>query len=199
MTQVDLAAVQAHAPFDWLPDSGFLFAFVDLDGYGFADQMQVFLHQGPAGEPRPPVAHGLRFPERRLAFERYASIPSLDWLGVDLAEIDLSDDDLDELAGLPDEPFGREIQHRIGGYPSEIQGTQMGVACELIRRGLPEDAEVTPAISRGAKAWRLLLQIDSDPALKMTWGDGGRLYVFIREQDARSGDFSRTVTLSQSH
>jgi len=202
LAQIDLAAFQPHAPLDWLPDAGLLYAFVDLEGHGFADQVQARFHTGPPGEPRLPPARGLQFPERRVAFERYTSLPSLDWLGVDLTESDLSEGELDELADLPDEPFGDETRHRIGGYPSEIQDERMAVACELMRRGLPpaqEGTEITPAILRASKAWRLLLQVDSDPALKMNWGGGGRLYLFVRERDAKAGDFSRTITLSQSH
>lgn len=201
LAQIDLSALRSHAALDWLPGAGQLFAFVDLDGHGFADQVQVLFHDGPSGELRPPPARTPRFPERRVAFEAYTSLPSLDWLGVDLAESDLSEGELDELAELPGKPFGDEIQHRIGGYPSEIQDEQMAVACELIRRGLPpahEGTQITPAILRASKAWRLLLQIDSDPALKMDWADGGRLYVFVREQDAKDSDFSATITLSQS-
>lgn len=201
--QIDLAAFQPHAPLGWLPHTGLLYVFVDLGGYGFADQLQARFHAGPPGEPCPPPAGGGQgFPERRVAFERYISLPSLDWLGVDLTEADLSESELDELSELPNEPFGGEIQHRIGGYPSEIQDDQMAVACELMRRALPpahEGTEITPAIRRASRAWRLLLQVDSDPALKMNWGDGGRLYIFIREQDAKACDFSRTITLSQSH
>lgn len=202
LAQVDLGAFQPHSQLNWLPEVGQLFLFADLEGYGFADQMQVRFHAGSPGRPRLPPARGLRFPERRVAFEQYTSVPSLDWLGVDLAEVDLDEDELDEVSALPDAPFGDEIQHRFGGYPSEIQGGQMAVECELIRRGLPsehEGTEITPAILRASKAWRLLLQIDSDPALKMSWGDGGRLYVFVREQDAKAGDFSRTITLSQNY
>lgn len=137
-----------------------------------------------------------------MAFETYTSLPSLDWLGVDLADADLAEQELDELADTPDKPFGNELQHRIGGYPSEIQNERMAISCELMRRGLPaehEGTEVTPAIERASKQWRLLMQIDSDPALKMNWGDGGRLYVFIREKDALKGDFSQTVTISQTY
>ena len=95
-----------------------------------------------------------------------------------------------------------DVQHRIGGYPNEIQTECMWLACEHLARNLPEPqwrAEIPPALERAAKAWRLLLQIDSDPGLKMNFGDGGRLYVFIREQDARRADFSQTVSLWQTY
>lgn len=200
LAQIDLQAFRDHVALEWLPGQGRLFFFVDLNGYGFADQVQVLQGGGPGSASGVPTGVG-SFPERPIAFEQYLSRPSLDWMGVDLSEIDVTDDELDELSNLPDEPFGDEIQHRIGGYPSEVQGGQMAVECELIRRGLPGDGatEITPAILRASKSWRLLLQIDSDPALKMNWGDGGRLYVFVREQDAKAGDFCRTITLSQTH
>ena len=77
----------------------------------------------------------------------------------------------------------------------------MRLECEYLARGLDYDpeGEVEPAIERASKSWRLLLQIHSDPALKMSWGDGGMLYVFVRAQHARAGDFSKTVTISQTY
>ena len=47
--------------------------------------------------------------------------------------------------------------------------------------------------------WRLLLQVDTDADLKTKWGDGGRLYYWIREADARAGDFSKIQMVGQSH
>lgn len=208
LAQIDLASAQDFDPPKWLPATGRLYAFVDETRYGFADLVRILGTDLPAGPPVTPPT-GVRnredrrlaasFPERRITFENRTSVPSLDWLGVDLTEADLSEEELDELV---DAPLDGEIQHRIGGYPSEIQDERMAISCELMRRGLPpeyEGTEITPAIERASKQWRMLLQIDSDPALKMNWGDAGRLYVFIREKDALAGDFSRTVTISQSY
>jgi len=99
-------------------------------------------------------------------------------------------------------PPSDDVQHRVGGYPNEIQDAQMALICEHAFRGLPDPVyqlDVTPELERAADEWRLLIQIDSDPALKMNWGDGGRLYTFIRKTDARAGDFTKTVAIWQSY
>jgi len=203
VAQIELSILRDRGGPEWLPRDGRLYAFVDETRYGFVDVVRIVHSVEPAGQARAaPAGAPKPFSERRVEFESYESVPSLEWLGVDLSEVDISPGELDELAGAPDEPFGHEIQHRIGGYPSEIQDERMAISCELMRRGLPSEhdgTEIMPAIERAARQWRLLLQIDSDHALKMNWGDGGRLYVFIRERDALAGDFSRTVTLAQSY
>lgn len=203
LAQVDFTDARAAGGPDWLPEDGKIYAFYDDRRLGFSDLVQIVYSREPpeiGASPPAGVPAKLRFPERRVEFLRLRSIPSLDWLGIDVGELD-DDVDLDELADLPNEAFGDELQHRIGGYPSEIQDEQMALSCERLRRGLdPHDGEEpTPALLRASKAWRLLLQIDSDPALKMNWGDSGMLYTFVREQDARAGDFSKTVTLFQCY
>jgi uncharacterized protein YwqG len=202
--QLDLAEVRNSGGPDWLPATGALYAFNDDQRYGFPDHVRIqFSADGERATGAYPsdLSPRLRYSERRVGFLPFRSIPSLDWLGIDLAEIDVDEEELDQLAEAPDEPFGDEIQHRIGGYPSEIQSSRMALECEHFARGLPGPVwseEVLPAIERASKQWRLLLQIDSDPTLGMRWGDTGRLYVFIREKHARAGDFSKTVALSQT-
>ncbi|HEY3696827.1 YwqG family protein [Phenylobacterium sp.] len=204
LAQIDLAEAAASRGLDWLPEAGRLYAFYDDQRLGFGDTVQILHSPDPPGPPRAPpagLAAKMRFPDRRVGFLPLSSMPSLDWLGMDVVELDIGDQALDALADLSNEPFGDELQHRIGGYPGEIQGTNMRLACEHLARGLKYDpqAEVPPAIERASKSWRLLLQIDSDPALRMNWGDGGRLYIFVRAQHARAGDFSKTVTLTETY
>jgi uncharacterized protein YwqG len=205
LVQLDLMEVHRAGGPDWLPTEGRLYAFYDPMKAGESDQVSIAFSDGLAGAPSTPpstLPDKLRFPQRRVGFLPFTSTPSLDWLGLDVSDLDVSESELDQLANMPDEPFGDELQHRIGGYPSEIQEAQMALECEHLARGLPEPVwgeDIPPAIKRASKEWRLLLQIDSDPALKMNFGDGGRLYVFIRERHARVGDFSKTVTLWQTY
>lgn len=202
VAQLDLAEVRAAGGPDWLPETGALWVFNDDQRYGFADHVRVLFSPDEERAPLPPppeLKQRHRFGERRVGFLSMTSLPSLDWLGVDPAEANLSDEELDELADAPDVEFGDELQHRIGGYPSEIQDSRMAVECEHLARGLPNDAEPSEAVLRAARSWRLLLQVDSDPALGMNWGDGGRLYVFVREQHARTGKFGKTVSLWQTY
>jgi uncharacterized protein YwqG len=144
-------------------------------------------------------------PEKRVSFRRFKSAPSTDWLGPQAYEFERENPDIDlreQAAGVTLPSFGG-VAHRIGGYPDEIQSDCMRVVCERISRGLPayddKQGPVPPEMEKASKDWRLLVQIDSDGDLDWNWGDGGMLYVFIRREDARRGDFSQTVTLEQCY
>jgi uncharacterized protein YwqG len=198
LMQVDLAeARDADGP-EWLPEAGRLCLFYDED-YGLAGQCRV-LHlegQAPIAVAPAALAKARRHPERSVGFQAFTSVPSTDWLDVELG----FGDGWDELIDKDEQRFGDGPQHRLGGYPAEIQNEAMWVGCEHYARGLnpyTQTGSPPPELLAAAKSWRLLFQVDSDPALKTNWGDGGMLYVFIREEDARAGDFSKTVTLSQT-
>lgn len=200
VAQLDLAELSAQNAFDWLPKDGRLYFFFDDDQNGAADVVQVIHTAEPSGPEREPpaqISKRWRFAEQRVAFTRFNSVPSLDWLDAGQGAVTGSD----EAAAFADCDLGDGVQHRVGGYPEEIQGGAMAVDCEYMRRGQTRSyREETPdAILRASKDWRLLLQVDSDPAIGMNWWDAGRLYVFVRAKDAVRGDFSKTVTITQSH
>jgi uncharacterized protein YwqG len=92
--------------------------------------------------------------------------------------------------------------HRLGGVPREIQNP-MEAECELARRG--EDPYAVPysrreEIAEEAKArWRLLLQVDSDDAAGLMWGDAGILYYWIRDDDLAARRFDRAWCVMQCY
>lgn len=192
MTQLDLAEARAAAGPEWLPASGALFVFYDEQRADSADRLKV-LYSPRRGEvaqlPPAPLRPEYQFGSRRVRFSPATSAPSLDWL-------DLEPRLADEVEDLYE---SYEPDHRLGGYPDEIQPASFPTDCEaLARRTFPDLHDAPrPASDPGATDWRLLLQIDADDELGMVWIDMGRLFVFVREEDARAGDCSRTVGFSQ--
>lgn len=55
------------------------------------------------------------------------------------------------------------------------------------------------ALKATAQEWRLLFQVESDEHAEMMWGDAGRLYYWIRQQDLRARDFSNTWLILQCY
>ena len=55
-------------------------------------------------------------------------------------------------------------------------------------------------LESGADDWRLLFQLDSDEdRLGVMWGDVGRLYFWMREEDLRGRRFDAAWTILQCH
>jgi uncharacterized protein YwqG len=93
-----------------------------------------------------------------------------------------------ELDAYPELFHPEGIIHRMGGYPDEIQGS-LELEAELVSHGLycgdskGYEEGRRRGLGPGASHWRLLLQIDSEDAAGMQWGDPGRIYFQIREHD----------------
>jgi uncharacterized protein YwqG len=94
--------------------------------------------------------------------------------------------------------------HRLGGYPDPVQG-DMQLECQLVSNGIycgdstgyadPRRKE----LESGATDWILLLQVDTDDAVELSWADGGRLYFWIRRQDLANRCFDSVRAILQSH
>jgi uncharacterized protein YwqG len=100
--------------------------------------------------------------------------------------------------------YGRSsIVNRLLGHPDPIQG-DMQLECQLMSEGLYHsrsghglDEATATTQESAARRWRLLLQVDCGPAADMTWGDVGRLYYWIREEDLRERHFDATWLVMQ--
>ena len=96
-------------------------------------------------------------------------------------------------------------KHQMGGYPEPIQSAEMDLECQLVTNGLYlGDARGysdprAEALKDGAAEWRLLLQLDSDDELGVMWGDVGMIYFWVREPEARRGEFGGTWLILQCY
>jgi uncharacterized protein YwqG len=79
----------------------------------------------------------------------------------------------------------------------------MEIECEMVANGIdPATGYNHPSfasIASGAQRWKLLLQLDSDENTGMTWGDGGRLYFWIRQEDLKLRNFDDVWLILQCY
>ena len=211
IAELDLTALRAAGGPDWLPASGLLHLFYDVgdEPWGFDpadhDGWQVIWtgEAAPRPLPRPPGLSGDRvFAPVALSGRRAITYPTTE-------RLDLPPDvggafEFEPVQDFMDADLGDGPRHQVGGYPSPIQNDGMELEAQLASNGIyvggPDgysDARVA-ALEAGAGDWRLLLQIDSDENAGIMWGDTGTLYAWVREQDARAGDFSRVWIVLQS-
>jgi uncharacterized protein YwqG len=93
--------------------------------------------------------------------------------------------------------------HQLLGHPDQIQG-DMRLECQLVTNGIYvgdssgyEDPRARE-LESGADDWQLLFQLDSDEdRLGVMWGDVGRLYFWMREEDLRARRFDAAWTILQ--
>lgn len=91
---------------------------------------------------------------------------------------------------------GGEVQHRLLGHPQPVQNP-MELECQLASNGVycgdsdGYESDTAKLLEAGASDWRLLLQVDSDDdGPGWMWGDVGRIYFWIKQQDLAARNFS---------
>jgi uncharacterized protein YwqG len=187
-----------------LPPAGLLSFFYDSDQrvWGFdpaQDGAWSVLYAAP-GTSLSPCAfpgslpdHG-RFTELDLTPWLEESYPAWELSEVDAIIVDR--DDRFAYAEMMDESDTGPI-HRMLGNPEPVQG-DMQLECQLVSHGLycgnatgyndPRAAALRP----GAVDWRLLMQIDTDDAAGIMWGDVGRIYYWIHRDALAAQRWSDT-------
>lgn len=210
LAQVDLAEIHAVLP-SFLPAAGCLFFFYDQDQsvwgfdpkdvggwrvlYATGDRNAWSERSAPSGlaaesiyQPKPVAPVRIEL----LPDSQVVSSEELDW-----------DQEGDAYLYLRDKVFEGETRHQVLGYPSPVQNADMEVECQLASSGVYvgdadgyKDPRV-PALKVGADEWRMLLQLDTDDDTGWMWGDVGTLYFWVRESDAKAGDFSKVWMVFQ--
>lgn len=92
--------------------------------------------------------------------------------------------------------------NKLLGHSDNIQGP-MEEDCQLVTNGLycgdPSgyNDPRADALRKDSGKWRLLFQIDSINIAGMIWGDVGRLYFWIKEEDLKDRAFDKSWFVSQ--
>ena len=209
IAQLDLQEIRAAGGPDWLPQEGRLLFFYEIEysGWGIGpDDLGCFAVRYEPNSTKPePAPEDLpedgRWPEYPVTFAADISRPDPERLTVNWKELSKREELALEAALEAMAPA--EPAHQIGGYPDAVQNEDMETECQRITSGVRFAATVTDQANQASDwkedvaDWRLLLQLDTDSDAGMMWGDTGRLYFWIREQDARAGDFSKAWMLLQ--
>jgi uncharacterized protein YwqG len=206
------------APYDdegQLPKSGMLYFFYETkeQKWGFDPKdrghWKVIYYDGELAGLRPATPPATlpkesRFRACRLTFSNEITLPS--WESESVKRLNLSKDAWEKYVALPGAGCGEgQTVHRLLGHPEQIQG-DMQLECQCASSGLYMGDPTgyndprRPALEKGASDWRLLLQIDSDENnMGAMWGDVGRVYFWIRQQDLRKNDFGNVWLVLQCY
>jgi uncharacterized protein YwqG len=203
VAQVDLATVAPHDVDGVLPRDGLLSFFYDVVdlpwGFDPADRGgSVVLHTPASATTQPrPAPEALRDADAvfgEVALDARAELSAPPYDVVDTDDLGLTADEQEALADLEADDL-EQTTHRLLGHPVPIQG-DMRLECQLVAHGLycgdasGYDDPRAETLAAGAEGWRLLLQVDSEEAIDMMWGDSGRLYFWIPQDGLAAHDWS---------
>jgi histone H1/5 len=203
IAEIDLGEAGLNALAPGVPAQGRLFFFVDDGGFfqgpSEAVACRVLYGDGLDGE-EPPVPEGATtFHPVPLTFVSEETLP---FGRTALAR---------EAAGAAMKPYWELWEnwqaartpefrdgrvHRLLGHADAIQG-DMARRLVYDRAGRNVD-EPSPELDRAAARLRLLLQVDSESSADMMWGDLGRIFFLIDEDDLAWGNFDRVSVVLQS-
>jgi len=206
----DVAALDHDAR---LPHSGMLYFFYEAQEqvWGFDPKDQgnwIVIHfdkdLATLQRATPPanLPEESRFQCCQIAFSLEITAPPYDSVSVE--HLQLSEAEGNAYANLLDALDRTEPIHRLLGYPEPIQGDMQG-ECQFVANGVfaGGGADVSDArreeLEKGITDWQRLFQLDSDESLATMWGDAGRVYFWIREQDLKNQDFGKALLVLQCY
>ena len=193
VVQLNCADLNRALPGNGLPVSGWLWFFYDVEHSpeGLSREQKklwaVRYYDGPVetlSRSSAPAwwVESTAFPTCRLSIQSGEWLPdagdsSIGALNLKPAETRAYAGVIKKLRGP-----GKVPLHKVLGWPDTIQNA-MEANCQRMA---------------GKGDWRLLLQLDSDATINTMWGDSGRIYVWIRQEDLRAKRFDRCWVLAQS-
>jgi len=216
IAQLNLEDLSRYPACGVLPDSGHLLFFYHAEqktwGFDPGDQGSWQVLHAPPGPPLKRVDPPRTLPDEgrfsacaishreRLTLPPGES-PVFDALGFDEDQCEAYFELLESLAENEELP-GELGSSLLLGHPDQIQG-DMQTECALVSGGVSTGDAAgwsdprREVLEEEAPGWRLLLQVASEEAASMMWGDLGCLYYWIHERDLKARQFDRAWMILQ--
>lgn len=207
IAQINFAEVHSFDLDGKLPEEGMLWFFYDCSDEGMpwgfdpadVDGWRVIFDEKPELErTEAPEDLEVSFSEARVSFASRVDLLSTD---SDLAdELELPDEEMDDYFDWMEEREGE--CNKLLGHADNIQGG-MELECEYVTHGLycgdPSGYQKANALGlhKNAARWTLLMQVESNEDIGMMWGDLGRLYLWITEEDLQARRFDKCWLILQ--
>ena len=207
IAQINFAQVHPYDVDGRLPGAGMLWFFYDCSDEGMpwgfdpkdADGWRVIYREDCTLAPaEAPEDLEVTFDEAGISFESRIDLLSTD---SDLCDdLDLPDEAMDDYFDWLEEREGE--CNKLLGHSDNIQGG-MELECEYVTNGIycGDPSGYVKAKARGlhknAHRWHLLMQVESNEEIGMMWGDMGRLYLWITEEDLKEKRFEKTWLVLQ--
>lgn len=202
IAQINFTELQNYKASHDLPKKGILYFFysAEQEAWGFdpkdKDKFKVFYSTNTknleAKDTPPDLKKHSIYKPCKLQFSDSVSLPN--WEN-ELVQKTLNDSETDKYIEITSV---EDSSNKMLGYSDNIQG-EMELECQLVTNRLycgdssGYNDSKRKELENGASDWRLLLQIDSeDDKTGMMWGDLGRLYFWIRQQDLKELNFEKS-------
>jgi len=203
IAQINLSEISQYDKENILPKTGLLYFFYSAeqeawgDDYKDKDKFKVIYWNGHFDE-----LSRTDFPSDLPEYSCYnsCSVIAKSELSLPSSEHDVYNDFSDEEIDILWEKVDyKGNMNKLLGCSDTIQ-SEMELKCELVTNGISVYYDPKRKVhEQNAKKWRLLLQIDSNEENGMMWGDCGRLYFWIKEDDLLNIDFDKSWLILQCY
>jgi len=209
--QIKFSEVNGDGAIPELPTSGLLYVFYDQEqttwGFDPKDEgswrLLFFDEDCGLKMRRYPKDIEVRYKGVILAPKPIMTYPPTEDDRLEPLSIGVTEEQYEEYDDFREANYDEKPLHHLWGYPDPVQGAEMELDCELASNGLycgDETGYEDPRaqeLEKNKDSWRLLLQIDSDDEAEMMWGDCGRLYFWIKEDDLKNRRFDKVWMILQ--
>ena len=130
--------------------------------------------------------------EITLSLQPQLEISNFDWTAQEQQQYETL------LSTFPTPQDHASVHNRLLGNPDTLQD-DMRIECQYASNGIADASDPrAEEVAKGAMAWHLLFQVDSDEQVGMRWASTGLLYYWLKKADLQARHFDASWVVLQS-